>query len=59
MTWIDSIKEAIGMSLQELNRAIQDRTGHCGHHSFTGSPGLGANLTAHHNPNINSLKLKQ
>lgn len=25
MKWIDSIKEAIGMSLQELSRAIQDR----------------------------------
>ena len=26
MRWIDSIKEAIGMSLQELSRAVEDRT---------------------------------
>lgn len=26
MKWIDSIKEAIGMSLQELHRAVEDRT---------------------------------
>ena len=25
MRWIDSIKEAIGMSLQELSRAAEDR----------------------------------
>ena len=26
MRWIDSIEEAIGMSLQELSRAVEDRT---------------------------------
>ena len=26
MRWIDSIKEAIGMSLEELSRAVEDRT---------------------------------
>ena len=25
MRWIDSIKEAIGMSLQKLSRAVEDR----------------------------------
>lgn len=26
MSWIDSMKEAIGTSLQELSRALEDRT---------------------------------
>ena len=26
MRWIDSIKEAIGVSLQDLSRAVEDRT---------------------------------
>ena len=41
--WIDSIKEAIGVSLQELSRAVEKRE--CGHHSFVGSSGIGANST--------------
>lgn len=35
MSWIDSMEEAIGMHLQELNRAVEDRT--CWT-SLTGSP---------------------
>lgn len=36
MKWIDSIKEATHISLQELSRAV--RTGHCGCHLFIGLP---------------------
>lgn len=35
MRWIDSIKEAIGLSTQELSRP--DGMGHCGRHSVIGS----------------------
>ena len=45
MRGVDSIKEALGMNLQELSRAVEDRT--FGHHSLVGSPGVGAGLTAH------------
>lgn len=45
MRWIYSIKEAIGVSLQEQSRAV--RTGHGGHDSFIVSPGVGANSRAH------------
>lgn len=50
MRWLDSIKKAIGMRLRELSRAAEDR--HCGHHSFLGSPGLGADP---HNKNRNHI----
>lgn len=40
LRWMDSIKEALGMSPQE------QRTGHCGHHSFIGSPGVRADSMA-------------
>lgn len=38
MRWGDSIKEAGGMNVQELSRAV--RTGRGGHHSLTGSSTL-------------------
>lgn len=44
MRWVDSIKEATGVSLQELSWAV--RTGHCGHHSFMELPGAGAHSKA-------------
>ena len=44
MRWVNSIKEAIGMSLQELSRAVEDRC--CGHHSFIKPLGVRANLMA-------------
>lgn len=34
----DYVKEAVRMSLQEMSRAV--RTGHCGHHSCIGRPGV-------------------
>lgn len=40
--WIDS---AIGMSLQKLRVLL--RTGHFGHRSLVGSPGIRADSTAH------------
>lgn len=46
MRWTDSIIEAIGRSPQGLSRAV--KTGHGGYHSLRGSPGVGADLTAHH-----------
>ena len=39
MRLIDFTKEAVGLSLQELSRAVEK--GHCGHHSFIESPGVG------------------
>lgn len=39
--WIESINEAIDMSLQELSRAAEDRR--AGHHTLIGWPGIGAN----------------
>lgn len=39
-----SMKEALGVSPQGLSRLL--RTGHCDHHSFTGSPGVRADLRA-------------
>lgn len=44
MRWIDSIKEAMALSLQELSMAL--RVGHCGHHSFMGSPEVRGNSIA-------------
>lgn len=44
MRWIDSVKEALGMNLQELRELLW--TGHCEHHSFIGMPGGGADSTA-------------
>lgn len=38
MRWMDSIKEAIGKSLQEQNRNV--KIGYNGHLSFIGSPGV-------------------
>lgn len=41
---IDSLKEAIEMSLQELSRVVEDITQQLpGHNSFIGSPAVGAN----------------
>lgn len=40
MKWSDSMKTATGTGLQQPSRAAEDRT--CGHHSFTGWPGTGA-----------------
>ena len=42
-SWLDSIREATGMCLQEQSRAAG--AGHCGHHSFIGSPGGRAHST--------------
>lgn len=44
MKCVGSIKRAIGMSLQELSRAM--RTGHCGHLSFIGSPRVSGDSVA-------------
>lgn len=44
MRWMDSVKEAISMSRQQLSRAV--RTGHGTCHLFRGPPGVGANSTA-------------
>ena len=41
----DSIEAAMSLSLQELSRAVED--GHCGHHTFAGSPGVRADSMAH------------
>lgn len=41
MRWTNSKKEAVGMTLQKLGRAVE--TGHGGHHSFVGLPGVRAN----------------
>ena len=43
LRWTGSITEATGRSPLELGRAIWDRTGRCGYHSFIGSPGFGTN----------------
>lgn len=52
MRWNDFIKEAIGMSLQELGRWVGLlRTGYFGCQSFTGLPADGVNSTA---PNIHT-----
>lgn len=48
MREIDSLKEATGLSLQELSRAVE--TGRCGQHAFMGSPGVGADSPAHNAP---------
>lgn len=44
MRWIDFIKVALGLSLRELSRAVED--GHYSHHSFTESQGAGADSMA-------------
>lgn len=42
---MDGLKEAIGMSLQDLSRAIEDRT--FGHYSFIRLPRVIADSMAH------------
>lgn len=42
--WIESINEAVDMSLQELSKAAEDRR--AGHHTFIGWPGIGADSTS-------------
>lgn len=54
MRWISPIKEVIGMSLQELSRAVEDRK--CGHDSFIGSSGVGSHSLAHDNNMSKSLE---
>lgn len=54
MRCIDSIKEAIGMSLQLLRGLLW--TGHCEHHSFIGLVGGGADSTA---CNIHGVKKEE
>ena len=44
MRWMDCLDEAIGLSLQELSRAV--RTDHCGRHLSMGTPGVRADCTA-------------
>ena len=41
MRWIDSIKEAIGMSLQQLSRLVRT-----GRYSVIGLPAIGVDVTA-------------
>lgn len=50
LRWMDSIKEAVSMRLQELSRAVG--TGRRGHRSLTRLSGVGADSVAHHTPTL-------
>lgn len=57
MRWMDSIREATALSLQEPSRA--ERTGHGGRHSSTGSPGVGINSKACHTHYVHTYMTHQ